>query len=560
MSYVTSGFKADFKKTGSKVMAERAEQDFQFGLNFGTAGIRAVMGEGGNRLNSDTISIITQGLASYLLKCDSNNGVVIGYDCRNNSKQFAETTAKTLAGNGIRSYLFNHLVPTPLVSFAVRRLAATAGVNITASHNTAEYNGYKVYWEDGAQVIYPHDIMIIDEINNVSSLKDVKIASIDSELITRIEESVIDEYLEKVVSGCVSTDFTKKHGKTISIIYSPLHGTGIVTLPKALKMAGFENVIEVEEQKEVDGNFTNAKSPNPESKQTLEYALRDLKKFNGDIALVSDPDADRLSLSVMKNGIPTPLSGNETGILILDHLINNRKLEQGWSVISTIVSSRLIKKITEESGGAYFDVLTGFKYIGEKIQEWENNNNPHKFLFGMEESMGYLHNTFVRDKDATNAACIIAELTTKLKLLGGERTKTPLHRLYEIYEQFGIYREGQITIELEGKPDIVDHLKTKFKSSICGQNIVSTEDYVISKGWLMNGKKEWILPLPKTNMLIFKLENNDTIIIRPSGTEPKLKIYMQVSAQKPTNHIETSISHVDDRIKSWLEQIKSNLQ
>jgi phosphomannomutase len=514
-------------------------------IKFGTAGLREVMGPLPGQMNLETIDAVTQGLANYIKKFRKEEwagGVVVCHDSRINSRAFAEETAKVLAGNGIICHLTSDLRPTPFASFAIRYYKCIAGINITASHNPKEYNGYKVYWSDGAQVVHPHDDEIVKEVARVS---EVKKAQITDPLI-----QIIDNQAENAYLTAISQLQIKKSEKSdLAIIYSPLNGAGVTMIPQALKLWGFSNVSLVEEQKTPDGNFPTTPYPNPETEAALALGIRDLQAKNADILLVSDPDSDRLSASIIYNNHPRRLTGNELGSIMLHYLIKTLRPSGNWATVTTIVSTPLIKALTEKAGGTSFEVLTGFKYIGEKIHEWELANS-YKFLFGMEESLGFLYGTHARDKDATIAACLTAEITAFLKA----QKKTLIDYLYDIYAEFGIYREAQITLSSsKGLDFLITQLNQIRKSppkTLLGSPVILIEDYLTGN---MNG-------LPPSDVLAFTLANKSKYLLRPSGTEPKLKIYGHIFGErKAFPSIQAGTTHLDEEIKANLEKLKSEL-
>ncbi len=518
-------------------------------IKFGTAGLREVMGPLPGQMNIETIQVVTQALANYIMKFPENKracGVVVCHDSRINSRLFAEETAKVLAGNGIIAHLTKNLRPTPFASFAIRYYKCIAGINITASHNPKEYNGYKVYWSDGAQIVYPHDDNIIKE---VMATTKIKTTLLDSPLIQTISEECEEAYLDAILKLRINRKLDTTFGLNLSIIYSPLNGAGITMIPKALEMWGFTNLHVVDEQKNPDGTFPTTPYPNPETDAALALGIRDLKEKNGDVLLVSDPDSDRLSASIIRNGTPRRLSGNELGSIILNYLITNTKLKNKWATVTTIVSTPLIRTMTEKAGGTCFEVLTGFKYIGEKIHQWEDTNT-YNFLFGMEESLGFLYGTHARDKDATIAACLAAEITLSLKQTG----KNLIDALYEIYAEFGIFREGQRVLSsekgLEFLVKTLDSIRKSPPKSLAGNPILKIEDYLDSQK----------TGLPKSDALAFFLQDGSKYILRPSGTEPKLKIYGHIFSKSSLfPSIEVGVTTLDKKIKIRLAQIQEEL-
>lgn len=537
---------------------QKLEEAFSEKLKFGTGGIRALMGVGPARLNIYTIRRVTQGLANYILQFPESkwkSGVAICHDCRNHAREFAEEAARVLAGNKIPVYLVKDLRPTPFASFAVRHYGAIAGINITASHNPKDYNGYKVYWEDGAQVVPPHDKKIINEVESIEDIKNIPLADNKSPLIHIIDEKVEKAYLDEVYKISVFPKEDRKDGGSLKISYTPLHGAGITMIPEALKQWGFTNVEPVREQEKPDGNFPTANYPNPETIEALKLGLRDLKEKKSDLLLASDPDADRLSCSLLYEGKERRLSGNELGSLMLHFLLDNKKPKGRFATVTTIVSSPLIKRMTKDYGGTCFEVLTGFKYIGEKIHQWETSKkDKFDFLFGMEESLGYLAGTYVRDKDATVAACLTAEMALHAKKAG----KTLIDQLYEIYRKYGVYREGQRVLEIteqEKMLKMMSDLRNNLPKQFFGTKILEIEDYQTGEATNMESGEKRKLDLPKSNVLVFKMQNNSQIIARPSGTEPKLKLYGQVMEQSKGSVAE-KVKSLEKKLVDMLEEFE----
>lgn len=486
-------------------------------ISFGTGGMRSTMGVGTNRLNNYTIQTATQGLANYILGQEIEAPkVYISHDCRHYSKTFAEETARVLAGNGIEVFLTKELRPTPYVSFGCRHHRCTAAVMITASHNPPEYNGYKVYWADGAQIVAPHDQGIVAEVAKISSPADVKLTELSDRLIHLVDD---DEAYFKALDPLQNHPETnQKLGKELKIVYSPLHGCGITTLPEALRRWGFTKLSLVEKQKTPDGNFPNAHSPNPEQEEALELGTKQLLEENGDLFFATDPDADRIGVVVNHQGKAVTLNGNQIASLSLYYLCQTRPLPNNSAAITTIVTTELFRKIAESFGVTPFEVLTGFKYIGEKIHEWEQSKD-FTYLFGAEESLGFLYGTHARDKDATSAACLLSEVALQLKL----QNKTLVDLLEEITERYGPFLEGQLSASFGGGKQGMETMKTLMEKlreeppkTIDGQKVIAIEDYLTG---------ETQIPLPKSNVLLFRLEDQSKYVIRPSGTEPKIKIY-----------------------------------
>lgn len=502
-------------------------------LSFGTGGMRGIMGVGTNRMNIYTIRRATQGLANYLKKTlRLPYAVFVGYDVRNHSREFAEETARVLAGNQIKVYLSSDICPTPLVSFGCRYYHCQAAVMITASHNPPEYNGYKVYWSDGGQIVSPHDQGIIKEINGVES--EIVVAPLKSPLIhssnSTLEKAFIDEIKKlQLREALAKTD--------LKIIYSPLHGTGIRLIPQALKSWGYKQVHLVEEQSTPDGNFSHAHSPNPEEPSSLTLGTKQLLKEKADLLIATDPDADRIGV-VSAEGLQ--FTGNQIACLLLQHICESKQLPPKAAFIKTIVTTELFRKIVENYQGQCFDVLTGFKYIGEKITEWEKTHE-YTYVFGAEESCGYLYGTFVRDKDSVSSACLITEATASAK----QNKMTLLDSLYALYQKYGVTREKLINLKFkdsqEGMQQIDEMMQGYRKhppTSINGIKVTKVEDFLPG-----------ILTLPSSNVIRLWLEDKSKIVIRPSGTEPKVKIYVEVSSL-PSQDVELEIKKCDEKLNN----------
>lgn len=501
------------------------EDAFYTSLSFGTGGMRGLMGAGTNRVNRYTIQMATQGLANYLLSHPTTRAkpsVFIGYDCRHNSKEFAMEAARVLAGNKIEVFLTFELRPTPFVSFGVRQKECSAGIMITASHNPKEYNGYKVYWSDGAQVVAPHDKGIVEEVKKITSFDQVKLAPSSSPLIQILDPELDFEYLDAIHKLQVDPKEDKWVGAQLKIVYTPLHGTGLQLVPRALKSWGFVNVHLVEHQQVPDGDFPTVTSPNPEDDEALSMGKKQLQNTMSDILLATDPDADRMAVVVLHNDQPVKLSGNQTACICLEYLCQmmKEKMPKNPAVVSTIVSTELLGVMCRQNELAYFETLTGFKYIGELIHKWELEGNPYSFLFGAEESYGYLIGTHSRDKDAIVMSCLVAEIALLMKVEG----RTLVDFLEEIYQKYGRYEEGQKSLSLPPGKEGMNKIKSmmeKLRSSppqeLLGSPIVESIDYLHDD-----------TPLPKSDVLLYRSEDKSKIVVRPSGTEPKLKIYAGV--------------------------------
>lgn len=519
-------------------------------LEFGTGGLRGIMGIGTNRMNKYIVAMTTQGFCNYI--AENNQGkqikTVISYDSRNNSREFAKITARVMAANGFKVYLFEDIRPTPELSFAVRELKADAGVMLTASHNPKEYNGYKAYWNDGAQLTSPHDELVIEKVNAITDLSQVKMQD-DDKNITIIGEDMDKIYLEKVKSISINSECIKKQ-KNLKIVYTPLHGTGISLVPKALKAYGFENVICVKEQSIPDGNFPTCVSPNPEEPAALEMGIKLAKEIDADMLLATDPDADREAIAVKDNkGEWIILNGNQTASLLTYYLLsanqNANALKGNEYIIKTVVTTDLINKIAEDFSVEYFDVLTGFKHIASKIREHEGKK---RYIGGGEESFGYLIGDFVRDKDAVSACCILAEMVACLKEEG-----TNLYDfLLQLYTKYGFYQEKQVSITRKGKTgaEEIQKMMMDFRNNPPKQ--LDNDEVVEIIDYLETEKTQ----LPKSNVLQYLLKSGSKVSVRPSGTEPKIKFYFSiVIPMKDKGEVETLQTIAFEKI----ERIKQEL-
>lgn len=526
-------------------------------LEFGTGGLRGVMGAGTNRMNIYTLGMATQGLSNYLLKQFNNLDtikVAIAYDCRNNSKLFAETTAKIFAANGIYVYLFDSLRPTPELSFAIRHFNCQSGIVITASHNPKEYNGYKVYWEDGGQIIAPHDVNIINEVKNISDINDIKFHpnKPQEKNIKIIGEEVDNIYLNKIKDLSLSPDIIKKHNN-FKIVYTPIHGTGVKLVPEILKRFGFQNIFNIPEQDINDGNFPTVKSPNPEEPEALSMAINKAYEVDADIVMATDPDGDRVGIAVKDNNNKfILLNGNQTGALLFNYIISQwhdrAKLTGNEFMVKTIVTSELLTKVANKYALKYFDVLTGFKYIANIIKR-----NPNKtFICGGEESYGYLAGDFVRDKDAVMACALIAEAAAYAE----EQGKTVYETLIDIYKEFGFFKEKLTYIVKKGKSgaaeiqNIMDNLRSSSPKTINNSEVILVKDYLSQKETNILSGKQTDIELPKSNVLQFFLEDGSKISVRPSGTEPKIKFYISVNQKlNSINEFEKTNEILDKKIQ-----------
>lgn len=534
-------FDEETKKELKAITDEGEIKDrFYKNLEFGTAGLRGVIGAGTNRMNKYTVTQATQGLANYIKKIgEENRGVAIAYDSRNMSIEFSTWAALCLNANGIKTYRFESLRPTPELSYAVRHLNCIAGIVITASHNPSEYNGYKVYWEDGAQIVPPVDKNIMDEVKNVtdfSSIKDISIEEAKKQgLYNEIGEDIDKEYMKELKKLVLNPEIIAKVQKDIKIVYTPLNGTGNIPVQRILKEIGFENIYVVPEQEMPDGNFTTVKYPNPEDKKAFEYALKLAKEVNADIVLATDPDADRLGIYAkdMKTGEYMEFTGNMSGLLIAEYELSQKKekgiLPSNGALIKTIVSSNMADAITKEYNVKLIEVLTGFKYIGEQMKLFDQTHE-YEYLFGYEESYGCLVGTHARDKDAIVAVMALCEAAAYYK----SKNLTLWDQMINIYEKYGYYKEGQTSITMKGADgaekikEIMDNMRANPPKKIGEYNVVEYRDYKekVLENYVQGTRTKTDLPI--SNVLYFKLEDDAWCCVRPSGTEPKIKFYIGV--------------------------------
>lgn len=504
-------------------------ESFYRALEFGTGGLRGIMGVGINRMNVYTVAMATQGLANYVKKSfDGPILAAVACDCRNNSPLFAETTAKVFAANGIKVYLFDALRPTPELSFAVRALGCQTGVVITASHNPKEYNGYKAYWNDGAQVIAPHDKNIIAEVAKIESIDQVKMTGGEANIIT-IGADMDKLYLDMIAGLSLSPEAVKKHSD-LKVVYTPIHGTGVHLVPAALRRFGFTNIISVPEQEVNDGNFPTVASPNPEEPAAMKMAIDKAKAVGADLVMATDPDADRQAIAIKNNkGELVLLNGNQSAALLTYYLVRRWKelgrLHGKEFVVKTIVSTDLIAAIAKGYGVECYNVLTGFKFIADVIRR---NEGVKTFIGGGEESFGYLVGDAVRDKDAVASLCVAAECAA----WAAEQGKSLWELLMDIYAEFGLYKEGMVSITRKGQEGIAEiaAMMAKFRADhpkmLDGAAVVEVRDYAASKKWVSG--VESVIDLPKSDVLQFVTADDTIVSVRPSGTEPKIKFYFGV--------------------------------
>ena len=538
-------------ETNPQELIEAFYQD----LEFGTGGLRGIIGIGSNRMNKYTVSIATQGLANYILQnANKPFKVVIAYDSRNMSKEFANISAEVLSANEIEVFLFSELRPTPLLSFAVRYLQATAGIVITASHNPKQYNGYKVYWSDGGQLVPPHDKGVIDEVKKVGEYSNVK-KNINKFLIHIINDEIDSAYLNQLNNLQFLSEIVPKSQK---IVYTPLHGTGVTLVPKALHSWGFDNLFLVEEQSILDGNFPTTKSPNPEEKAAMELAINKAKQIDADLILATDPDADRVGTGIkMSNNEYKLLNGNQIASLLtyynLEMLKQLNSLPSNAFIVKTIVTTELMRKIADEYNVKTYDVLTGFKYIAELIRLKEGKE---KFICGGEESYGFLSADWVRDKDAIMTSCQIAELQEYAAMNG----KTLMDILEMLYEKYGYFLEDQKSISMTGiegmenMKKLMDNYRNNPPEMINNIPVVKILDYQISKAKNIKNNSIDNIDLPKSNVLQFILEDDTKITIRPSGTEPKIKYYFAIVKKNINNE---SFEQIWAKLFSEMEKLKT---
>lgn len=535
--WTSDAFDAETRKTVQSIIDENGAElteSFYKDLEFGTGGLRGIMGVGTNRINVYTVGMATQGLANYLKNSfDGPISVAIAHDSRNNSSLFARKTAEVFAANGIKAYLFSALRPTPELSFAIRHLGCKSGVVITASHNPKEYNGYKAYWEDGGQLIAPHDKNVITEVQKIAGPQDVKWKADDS-MIELIDEKLDRAYIDGLKSLCLSPEAVKAQSD-LKIVYTSLHGTGGTMVPRALKELGFTNVSTVAEQDGANGDFPTVVSPNPEEAAALKMALEQAEKLGADLVMGTDPDADRVGIAVRNTkGQLELLNGNMTGSLLVYYLIKRwselGKLDGNQFTAKTIVTTALIKKISESKGVPCHDVLTGFKYIAELILELEGKK---QFIGGGEESYGYLAGDLVRDKDAVLSCVLIAELCAWAKNQG----KSLYEMLIDIHAEYGFYLEDLISITKKGKTgaeeiaQMMEDLRSDPPKNLSGSAVLTLRDYKMGKVTNLSDGTQSPTGLPSSNVLQFETADGTVVTARPSGTEPKIKFYFSVNAE-----------------------------
>ncbi len=541
---------------------EEKKDSFYKDLEFGTAGLRGIVGAGTNRMNKYTVGKATQGLANYIVKNKAEaRGVAIAYDSRHMSSQFSELAALILNANGIKTYIFESLRPTPELSFAVRKLGCISGIVVTASHNPPKYNGYKVYWEDGAQITDPIDSQIITEVNAISDFSKIKTISkeeaIAKGLYNVINSEFDDIYLEEIMKNTLNPEEITKAAKKLKIVYTPLHGTGGKIVKKLFEKLGYKNVYSVKEQEEPDGNFPTVSYPNPEDPKAFEYALKLAKEVDSDIVLANDPDADRIGLHVKNNetGEYIAFNGNMIGLTIAEYLISQKKkkgiLPKNPALIKTIVSSNMADRICDYYGVKLFLALTGFKNIAARIRQFEKDNS-YNCIMGYEESYGCLIGTHARDKDGIIAVMLLCEIAAYYK----NRGLTLWDAMLEMYKKYGYYREGQIQVVLEGAAgaekiqEMMVNMRNNPPKTLGKYNVLKIMDCSIGieKDLITGGEEK--IDLPKSNVLRYTLENDCWCAVRPSGTEPKIKFYMGVRGESLEN-AEKDLEELTEAMKKY---------
>ncbi|PKP37597.1 MAG: phosphoglucomutase [Bacteroidetes bacterium HGW-Bacteroidetes-14] len=543
------------------------EDSFYKNLEFGTGGLRGIMGAGTNRMNRYTVGMATQGLSNYIKNCfrgRASLAVAVAYDSRNNSREFAGITASVFASNGFRVYLFDELRPTPVLSFAIRHYKCVAGVMITASHNPKEYNGYKAYWEDGAQITAPHDANIIAEVEKITDISMVKFTGENLDIHLKGQE-IDDAYLRAVMSLTLSPEIVKKHNH-FKIVYTPIHGTGVKIVPRILKELGFNNIINIPEQDVSDGNFPTVKSPNPEESATLEMALKKAEETSADLVMATDPDADRLGIAVRdREGKLVLLNGNQTAAILSYYLLERwkelGKLKEGsnpsYYMAKTIVTTDLLKSMAESYGVEMIEVLTGFKYIAEVVRM---NEGKRTFIGGGEESYGFNAGEFVRDKDAVLACALVAEAAAWAE----ERGESLYEMLIGIYVKFGFYKEKLLSVTKKGMngleqiKSIMRGLREEPLQNLAGSEVVLVHDYKSSESIDMISDLRFKLNFPKSDVLQFVSADNSIVSVRPSGTEPKIKYYFGVKATlNSAEDFDRLNSELDHKLAALAEQLSS---
>ncbi len=567
--WLTGNYDEETKKQVKALLEQEDKTDlidsFYKDLEFGTGGLRGIMGPGSNRMNIYTVGAATQGLANYLNQQFNDLDeikVCIGHDCRNNSREFAEISAKILSANGIKALLFEDLRPTPEVSFVIRELGCQSGIIITASHNPKEYNGYKAYWNDGGQMIAPHDTNVIDEVQKIKSVDEIKFEG-NNDLIEVLGEEMDNKYLAEVKSVSLDTGAIERN-KDLKIIYTPIHGTGVKLIPAALKAYGFTNIINIPEQDVVSGDFPTVVSPNPEEPAALEMAVNKAKEIDADLVMASDPDADRLGIACKndKNEFIL-LNGNQTALLLTWYMVKrwkeNNLLTGKEFIVKTIVTSELLKEIAIKNDIEYFDVYTGFKWIADKIKSYEGKK---KYICGGEESYGFLPGDYVRDKDAVASCAMFAEIAAWAK----DNGVTLFELLQNIYLEYGYSKEKMIYIVRKGKSgadeiqQIMKDMRENPPAELAGSKVSIVKDYAVLTAYNKLVGTEDKIDLPTTsNVLQFFTEDGSKVSVRPSGTEPKIKFYFEVKGEmKSRDEYYAADAKADEKINKIASDLNIN--
>lgn len=562
-TWLTGDFDSATKEEITRLQKENPGEladAFYRNLEFGTGGLRGIMGAGTNRMNKYTVGMATQGYANYLKKCFNGDvKVAIAHDCRNNSRFFAETAAHVFAANGIKVYLFEDLRPTPELSFAIRTLGCQGGLVCTASHNPKEYNGYKAYWDDGSQLVPPHDKNVIQEVDRIASVNEVKWSG-GADNITIIGKEMDEQYIDMVKGLSVYPDVIARHSD-MKIVYTSIHGTGIKLVPPVLEKFGFKNVHIVKEQMEPDGNFPTVVYPNPEESEAMSLGLKLAEQLDADILCGTDPDADRIAIGVKDaSGKWVLMNGNQTAVLAFNYLIEARKTKgiakPNDMVITTIVTTPMIDAIAAGNGVACYRVLTGFKWIAEMIRQKEGKEN---YIIGGEESFGLMIGDKIRDKDGISAVALLCEMAAYEK----EKGRSLYEKMIGLYVQYGCFKEQLISITkkgMDGQQQIaamMESYRNNPPKIINGSPVVKLLDYELRKGTNPQTGEEWAIDLPRSNVLQFILADGSSISARPSGTEPKIKFYFSVNAKlKDTAEYENVNGELDNKIKAIIADMK----
>jgi len=562
--WLSPAYNAETQKEVRRMLAndDKTEliESFYKDLEFGTGGLRGIMGSGSNRMNIYTVGAATQGLSNYLnanFKDLEQISVVVGHDCRNNSRLFAEISADIFSANGIKVYLFENLRPTPEISFAIRNLGCQSGIILTASHNPKEYNGYKAYWDDGAQVLAPHDKGIIDEVSKVKAT-DIKFEG-NKELIEIIGEEMDQKFLQAVKTISIDPEVIARH-KDLKIVYTPIHGTGVVLIPRALKMWGFENIIDVPEQNVISGNFPTVESPNPEVGSALAMAIAKAKETDAELVMASDPDADRVGMACKDDkGEWVLINGNQTCMMFLYYILTQYKklgkLKGNEFCVKTIVTTELIKKIADKNGIPMLDTYTGFKWIAREVRLLEGKK---KYIGGGEESYGFMAEDFCRDKDAVSACCLLAEIVAWAK----DNGNTIYQLLQDIYVEYGFSKEKGISVVKKGKSgaEEISAMMTNFRNNgpkeIAGSKVIVVKDYQTLEQTSCDGKVTK-LDMPDTsNVLQYFTEDGTKVSVRPSGTEPKIKFYIEVKGDMASRaEFDAADARAEDKIQAVMKSL-----